>query len=698
MAPQTYLNFDLHFAPATAGYQVRVLDSPAGQATGTFLPPLGEEELIDFTAQIRQASNRQSSLFTRGILQTVGDQLFAALFTGELYACLIRSLDAAERQDAGLRIRLRLTDSPALTHLPWEFLHYAAAGRFLTLSTTSPLVYYLELAQPTQPLAVTPPVGILVLTACPTDLPPLDADKEWSLLEQALDKLVQAGTILLVRLHNPTLLDLQRALRQHVLHIIHFVGHGLFDEATRTGAVAFCTDAGLAELVSGTALGQLLHNERTLRLVVLNACEGSRTALADPFTGMAQALVQQGLPAVIAMQHPFSEAAALTFAGEFYGALADGYPVDAALTEARVAIATRQRGGEWGTPRLFMRTSDGILWQLAAVDTPATTAGTAAGQTLGVLPGLMGNGEVRAKVAAFRADFRAAGQQIDLLVQYKDLHDLLHKLQFRCYNVIVQEISRFPDDSLAVDNLLNYEVTLQDIIAQLQIVASHSIIPPSDVSWIEDVTQAQKMLSAALTQLQVDGLKRAVWLLKRVIALQPSSINQRLNMAARALRLEALIQAMTAIRNGLSTLNLEREKIAQFETGVAALESLHTRLARLVEAHDNWQALERILSRIEDVMVYDLTELELSWPDVEHRVTNLCHEQSEDWVQLLREDGGQLGNALAAQNPMLIHRYFRRYRQRAGNRFYQVDVMLKTLCEELRQVGEPLTSVLRLLA
>ena len=81
--------------------------------------------------------------------------------------------------------------------------------------------------------------------------------------------------------------------------------------------------------------------------------------------------------------------------------------------------------------------------------------------------------------------------------------------------------------------------------------------------------------------------------------------------------------AMKAIRNGLNTLQLEREKIGQFESGVAALESLHTRLTALVEAHDNWQALERILSRIEDVMVYDLTELEMSWPDVEQRVTRI---------------------------------------------------------------------------
>jgi hypothetical protein len=97
------------------------------------------------------------------------------------------------------------------------------------------------------------------------------------------------------------------------------------------------------------------------------------------------------------------------------------------------------------------------------------------------------------------------------------------------------------------------------------------------------------------------------------------------------------------------------------------------------------------------VMIYDLSELEFSWPDVQLKMNILCQESSEEWVRLLQEDSVQVGSALMGQNPSLIQRYFRRYRQRAGNRFYQVDVMLKTLCEELRKVGEPLASVLKLL-
>ena len=366
--------------------------------------------------------------------------------------------------------------------------------------------------------------------------------------------------------------------------------------------------------------------------------------------------------------------------------------MDAALTEARVAISTRQRGGEWGTPKLFMRAGDGLLWNIVTEH-----AEKSAGDTLNVLPGLMERGEVRRLVATFRTNFQAAGQQIDLLVQYKDLHDLLHKLQFRCYNVILQEAPRFPADDLALDNLLNYEVTLQDIVAELRNVAGRNVIPASELSWIDDVAQAATVLNTAVNQIDPEALKRTIWLLKRIIALQPSSINQRLNAAARALRLDALVEAMTQINTTLNNLHLEADKVAQFTAGVAALRSLNKRLMALIEAHNNWQTLERILSRIEDVIVYDISELTFSWPDVKAKVITLSQGSKGDRVQLLNEDGANLDDALTAQNPALINRYFRRYRQRAGNHFYQVDVALKNLCEELRQVGQPLASVLRII-
>jgi hypothetical protein len=698
MAAHQYLDFDLQISTGPTGYRARVLNSPAGQAASEFRLPFSDDELTTFVGQLLQSNNRQSMLFEKGMVRTVGGQLFDALFQGELLVCLGRSLDEAQRQGASLRIRLRLSDAPQLVNLPWEYLFYGGANRFLTLSTASPLVHFLELPAPVQPLTVTPPVGILVLIASPSDLPALDVEKEWSQLQSTLGQLTAGGQVQLIRLDHPSLAALQAALRQHAIHVIHFVGHGSFDAANQESFLAFCTAQGTAELVSAQQIGKLLHNERTLRLVVLNSCEGSRTALADPFAGAAQTIVQQGVPAVIAMQFVISDAAAITFAGEFYAAIADGYPVDTAVTEARVAISTRQRGSEWGTPKLFMRATDGILWRVPTKPAPDGVDDKAgAGKPLDLLTELLTSAAVRKRVAAFRADFEAARQQIALLVHYKELHDLLHRLQFRCYNVLLQEAPRFPADPLALDNLLNYEVTLQDIVSEMRSLSSRSGLPTGELAWVGEVTQAQAKLHDAVTQSDADALKRALWLLKRVLALQPSSVNGRLNATARALRLSMLVEAILSIHEALEELRLHPEKVVQFEAGLAALRSLDGRLTAAVEAHDRWQAVERMLSRIEDVMAYDVGELELSWPDVQASISALCQGIQEEWVTLLNEDGTQLSKALAGQNPTLIQRYFRRYRQRAGNRFYQVDISLKNLCEELRTVGEPLTSVLQIL-
>ena len=112
-------------------------------------------------------------------------------------------------------------------------------------------------------------------------------------------------------------------------------------------------------------LGMLLHDHDSLRLAILNACEGARTSRQDPFAGSAQSLVQQGIPAVIAMQFEIADDVASTFAHEFYGALADGLPIDAAVTEARKAIFAGGREIEWATPVLYLRAPDGRIFDVA---------------------------------------------------------------------------------------------------------------------------------------------------------------------------------------------------------------------------------------------------------------------------------------------------------------------------------------------
>ena len=118
--------------------------------------------------------------------KTFGKCLFDAVFGGEIRSCFLSSLDKANQQGVGLRIRLRLADTPELNDLPWEYLYNQALNRFLALSAWTPLVRYLDLPEPIQPLAVMPPLKVLVMIASPSDCPQLDVNREWSKLSEAL--------------------------------------------------------------------------------------------------------------------------------------------------------------------------------------------------------------------------------------------------------------------------------------------------------------------------------------------------------------------------------------------------------------------------------------------------------------------------------------------------------------------------------
>jgi len=137
---------------------------------------------------------------------------------------------------------------------------------------------------------------------------------------------------------------------------------------TATGATAcwsWKTATGGPTRSTGEDLGGLLSEYDQTRLAVLNACEGARSDDAsDPFAGTAQSLIQQGLPAVVAMQFEITDDAAIIFARELYAAIADGYPLEAALAEARRAILHEGNLTEWATPVLYSRAPDGHLFNL----------------------------------------------------------------------------------------------------------------------------------------------------------------------------------------------------------------------------------------------------------------------------------------------------------------------------------------------
>jgi hypothetical protein len=157
---------------------------------------------------------------------------------------------------------------------------------------------------------------------------------------------------------------LRRRLRHEAFHVFHFVGHGFYRPDWCDGVLVMEGRNGRPQEVTGEELGGLLNEYDLTRLVVLNACEGARSGASEPFSGTAQSLIQQGLPAVVAMQFEITDDAAIVFSHELYGAIADGYPLEAALAEARRAIRDEGNPTEWGTPVLYSRAPDGQLFDL----------------------------------------------------------------------------------------------------------------------------------------------------------------------------------------------------------------------------------------------------------------------------------------------------------------------------------------------
>jgi hypothetical protein len=383
--PMQYLNFDIdafgyeHDA-GSERLKVRVADSPAGQqrlsdADQIPFPP-------DFRARLRRLENRSLDL---GEMVGLGQQLAAMLLPDRVRWMLDRCramLDPGQ----GLRIRLRL-DSYALSDLPWEYLYVPGPDippdqqgpeGFLVLDRRVSLVRYELIGQAAEGLD---PVGggplrLIALLASPEDpaYPRLDLEAERQNIMKAMAKV---SGIEVQFFPGGRVVDLEEALETGA-HILHFAGHGEFktemgtEFSTEEGkaAIVLVGPHGGAQLFPVEKLAQNLVG-RDIRLAVFGACNTARRDRYNAWTGVAPALTRAGIPAVVAMQYTVRDLNAVAFSRRFYGALASGETIDAAVTDGRLAIFNRSDlSGEryerdWGVPVLYLRTPGGMLFPKA---------------------------------------------------------------------------------------------------------------------------------------------------------------------------------------------------------------------------------------------------------------------------------------------------------------------------------------------
>lgn len=340
-------------------YPVTVIESPAGQADGEFALPISVQEL-------EAATERMHALATdEALLTDFGARLFSTLFHGDVLSRYAESMGMV-RERKGLRIRLRVVP-PELAGLPWELLYDPEKHEFLGLSKRALITRYLHVARPPSPLQTELPLRILVTVASPQDMPRLDSETEVARIEKALALPLEHNLIQFDVLRNST----ARALRNALLnpyHVLHFIGHGDFYEGV--GRLAFEDQRGDTDLVGGRTLGTLLKNT-SVRLVLLNACQSAQNVqTVRAFTGVGPALVEAGIPAVVAMQFAVGDESALVFTEDFYGMLSRYLPVDECISHACEGLMLKAGVGsvDWATPVLFLRAPDGVIFIPEGVD------------------------------------------------------------------------------------------------------------------------------------------------------------------------------------------------------------------------------------------------------------------------------------------------------------------------------------------
>jgi hypothetical protein len=375
MVQRTVENFDLLIQASGSGYRAVVRDSPVGEVGPVPVTiPLPTLELENLRLRIGPPGVEPASGTTpAGVaaIRQFGRRLFDAAFHDDVRLAWRASIAHTEGRESGLRLRLRLADAPELADLPWELLYDVEISRFLALWQSTPVVRFVDLPGGVRSLTIDRPLRVLVLRASPTDLEPVDARGERSKVgfvpaARAVDTPEPTRGVVVHHVQSGTLADLQAHLRRREYHVLHFIGHGSHDPLSTDGVLALEGTSGPADWVTGVDLGAVLADHRSLRLAVLDSGAGGRSA-TDSFASVARSLVQQGIPAVVATQFAMSDGAARTFATTLYRRVADGYPLDAAVTEGRHSISDELNAVEWAAPVLYLRAPDARIFEFAPV-------------------------------------------------------------------------------------------------------------------------------------------------------------------------------------------------------------------------------------------------------------------------------------------------------------------------------------------
>ena len=337
-----------------------------------FTAPLGPLELDDLRWYIEKYYQWPTGVFKQRAGQTEqnlplwGKALYDAALSGETAR---EPLAEWQRKTGSRRFSVQVDSEPLegtpeaeadqfraaasdLLSLPWEILHDGKG--YLSQGANGVRVRRrLPNRELTQTLKADLPIRVLLISPRPEvdehNNPVGYIDHRISAL--ALVKAVENLGEALVKvdmLQPPTFAAMKAALQRGVAEndpyeIVHFDGHGVYDQRVGLGALCFEDPRDSEKL--GQRLLQLVHapalaaelNQYGVPLIFLEACQTAQSS-ADPMTSVAAKLLEEGVGSVVAMSHSVLVETARRFVERFYTSLAEGQRVGDAMLAGQAEL------------------------------------------------------------------------------------------------------------------------------------------------------------------------------------------------------------------------------------------------------------------------------------------------------------------------------------------------------------------------
>jgi len=298
--------------------------------------------------------------------------------------------DARHKDLSNLKLEI-VSDDAAVLSWPWEVLESQHDGLLAQQCRIERRLDNIGDVRSSPKAFVKDRLNILYIIARPYG----DNDVGVQTLARPLvDFVKDCGWPVYVDILRPPTFDKLRAVleeKPHFYHIVHFDGHGGFDEhpssgsaytdsrniqdkyARLTGQLIFEKgDIGQeADEIPASMLGELLR-KHNIPVMVLNACQSAMHA-ADPFASVAVSLLHAGIRNVVAMSYSLWVSGAEVFVPAFYKQLFTTSDISGAIQAGRREMFRNHMRDtyygktlfhDWMVPVLYQQSTEDILPKL----------------------------------------------------------------------------------------------------------------------------------------------------------------------------------------------------------------------------------------------------------------------------------------------------------------------------------------------